>query len=115
MAMIARSREGSFTNASLSFCAASSSSCRKRPLLLVELTARFLQGSHQLPGALPDLRESVVGTENLGTEAEAGRAGAEPACDILGADAADRIHADFRRQHGAQRLQMPGPVGHRGK
>src|ERR1700730_7595627 len=79
----------------------------------VELAACFLQGLHQLPGALLDLDESVVGTEELGTEAEAGRTRAEPAGDILDADATDGKHTDIRRQHGTQRCQMPGSVGHR--
>src|ERR1700730_5551638 len=79
----------------------------------VELAACFLQGLHQLPGALLDLDESVVGTEELGTEAEAGRTRAEPAGDILDADATDGKHTDIRRPPRPPRCQRRGFVGHR--
>src|ERR1700674_2337439 len=68
-----------------------------------ELSARFSQSLHEVPGALFDVCKAIVRMEEFGTEAEARRAYAKPTRDILSFDTTHGNHPDIARQNGAER------------
>src|ERR1700689_1748911 len=73
------------------------------------------QRAHQALSASIDLLQAVLGTKQLGAEAEAGGAGRQPRRDVGGANAPDRQYAYRWRQHTPECLQMRRAVADRRK